>query len=176
MYKVKKENNIILVNEKDEQIGVSTKKEVHEKGILHRAFSTFILNKNKELLLQKRSSTKYHSKNLWSNTSCSHPWNDDILQCAKENLFYEMGIECQLKQIFKINYKCLLDNSLIENEIDHIFIGYYDKNPKPNKNEVSDWTWMHVEKIEQDIKTNSHKYSCWIKKIFPLLKHYFREK
>jgi hypothetical protein len=35
------EENVILVNEQDEQIGLMPKLEAHEKAVLHRAFSVF---------------------------------------------------------------------------------------------------------------------------------------
>jgi isopentenyl-diphosphate delta-isomerase len=52
---------VILVNEKDEEIGVEEKVKAHREGRLHRAFSIFIFNKNGELLIQKRAKSKYHS-------------------------------------------------------------------------------------------------------------------
>jgi isopentenyl-diphosphate delta-isomerase len=64
---------VILVDKKDNQIGVEEKRKAHLKGKLHRAFSIFIFNKKGEILLQKRAKSKYHSAGLWSNTCCSHP-------------------------------------------------------------------------------------------------------
>ena len=64
---------VILVNEADQEIGFMEKMEAHEKAVLHRAFSVFILNDAGEMLLQQRASNKYHSANLWTNTCCSHP-------------------------------------------------------------------------------------------------------
>ena len=40
---------VVLVNEDDHQIGLMEKIEAHEKGLLHRAFSIFILNDDNEL-------------------------------------------------------------------------------------------------------------------------------
>ena len=65
--------NVILVNEFDVQIGTMEKIEVHEKALLHRAFSVFIFNDKQEMLLQQRAAKKYHSANLWTNACCSHP-------------------------------------------------------------------------------------------------------
>jgi len=48
------------------------KLEAHEKGLLHRAFSLFIFNDKKELLIQQRAKDKYHCGGLWTNTVCSH--------------------------------------------------------------------------------------------------------
>ena len=53
-----KEDNVILVNEKNEQIGLMPKMEAHEKALLHRAFSVFIFNDNNELMLQQRALSK----------------------------------------------------------------------------------------------------------------------
>jgi len=56
----------ILVDKLDRPIGEATKKFCHEINAegslpLHRAFSVFLFNDKKELLLQKRSSTKVSS-------------------------------------------------------------------------------------------------------------------
>ena len=67
------EEMLILVDDKDEEIGVAGKKDVHVKGLLHRAISIFIFNENGELILQRRAYNKYHSAGLWTNTCCSHP-------------------------------------------------------------------------------------------------------
>ena len=59
------EEKVILVNELDEQIGLMPKLEAHQKAVLHRAFSVFILNDKKEIMLQQRAQHKYHSPLLW---------------------------------------------------------------------------------------------------------------
>ena len=89
---------VILVDENDNPIGEMEKFEVHQKGILHRAFSIFIFNDAGELLLQKRANDKYHSANLWSNTCCSHPEPGELTSnAAKARLAEEMGIETELE-------------------------------------------------------------------------------
>ena len=55
------EEQVILVNEQDEPIGLMNKLEAHEKAILHRAFSVFVLNNKNEIMLQQRAQHKYHS-------------------------------------------------------------------------------------------------------------------
>jgi len=52
---------LILVNEQDEPVGVAEKMEAHQKGLLHRAFSIFIFNEDGKMLLQQRAKSKYHS-------------------------------------------------------------------------------------------------------------------
>ena len=65
--------HVILVNENDEVQGEMEKQEAHLKGVLHRAFSIFIFNNKKELLIQQRAKIKYHSALKWTNTCCSTP-------------------------------------------------------------------------------------------------------
>ena len=86
-----KEEILILVDDNDNQIGTMAKMEVHRKGLLHRAFSVFIINKKNELLLQQRAFSKYHSPGLWTNTCCSHQHEGETsIQAAKRRLNQEM--------------------------------------------------------------------------------------
>ena len=95
------EEMLILVDENDNQIGTMGKMEVHRKGLLHRAFSVFIINEKNELLLQQRAFSKYHSPGLWTNTCCSHQNEGETsIQAAKRRLNQEMGINTSLEFLF----------------------------------------------------------------------------
>jgi Isopentenyldiphosphate isomerase len=101
---------VILVDENDNPIGTMPKMEAHEKAMLHRAFSVFILNANDEVLLQQRANDKYHSAGLWTNTCCSHPHpGEDTLGAARRRLKEEMGMEADLQFVFKFMYKAPFD-------------------------------------------------------------------
>lgn len=161
-----KTSDVILVNKKGEEIGKEEKLKVHREGKLHRAFSIFIFNKKGELLLQKRAKSKYHSSGLWSNTCCSHPRPEFPLQEeARRRLKEEMGIETDLKEIFSFIYKAKV-GELIEHEFDYVFIGNFDGEPKPNKNEVEDWKWISQKELEKEIKENPNQFTPWLKKIY----------
>ena len=80
-----KHQQVILVNEQDEPKGVMEKMEAHEKGLLHRAFSVFIFDKEGRMLLQQRAAEKYHGAFLWTNACCSHPYPDDKVSCTIEH-------------------------------------------------------------------------------------------
>ncbi|MGB5229274.1 isopentenyl-diphosphate Delta-isomerase [Eudoraea sp.] len=163
----KKEENVILVNQLDEEIGLMPKMEAHEKAVLHRAFSVFIINKNGETMLQQRAEHKYHSPLLWTNTCCSHQRQGETsLEAGKRRLQEEMGFETDLKEIFWFIYKAPFDNGLTEHELDHVMIGYYEDPPVINKDEVSDWKWMSPIKIKKDISENPESYTVWFKIIF----------
>ena len=99
------EEKVILVNQKDEPIGLMSKMEAHEKAILHRAFSVFIMNTKGETMLQQRASDKYHSPLLWTNTCCSHQRDGESnTQAGKRRLMEEMGFKVELKELFSFIY------------------------------------------------------------------------
>ena len=161
------EENVILVDKNDTQIGLMSKLDAHKKGILHRAFSVFVLNNNNEIMLQKRAYDKYHSGGLWTNTCCSHQREgENSIEAGKRRLLEEMGFETELKIITSFIYKVEFENGLTEHELDYLLIGKYLKSPVINKQEVADWKWMKVELIADDIKLNPNNYTSWFKIIF----------
>ncbi len=170
------EEQVILVNEKDEQIGLMPKLEAHEKAVLHRAFSVFILNKNNEIMLQQRASHKYHSPLLWTNTCCSHQRQGETnIQAGTRRLQEEMGFTTQLKELFSFIYKAPFDNGLTEHELDHVMIGYYNEKPQINPDEVENWKWMSIEAVRQDMIENPGIYTVWFKIIFDQFYHYIED-
>lgn len=162
-----REEQVILVNEQDQEIGLMPKIEAHEKAVLHRAFSVFIFNSRNELMLQQRASHKYHSPDLWTNTCCSHQRHGESnIEAGKRRLFEEMGIVTELEEKTSFIYKAPFDNGLTEHELDHIMVGYYDDAPSLNQEEVKDWKWMSLEDVKNDIIINPSSYTAWFKIIF----------
>ncbi|MDR6967020.1 isopentenyl-diphosphate delta-isomerase [Flavobacterium arsenatis] len=170
------EEKVILVNEKDEQIGLMPKLEAHEKAVLHRAFSVFILNEKNEIMLQQRASQKYHSPLLWTNTCCSHQREGETnVQAGTRRLFEEMGFKTELKELFHFIYKAPFDNGLTEHELDHVMIGYYNEAPEINPEEVESWKWMCIEDVKSDMQLHPEIYTVWFKIIFDEFYHYLEE-
>tara|TARA_R110001583_G_scaffold4351_4_gene25263 strand:- start:21698 stop:22216 length:519 start_codon:yes stop_codon:yes gene_type:complete len=162
-----KEEQVILVNEKDEQIGLMPKMEAHEKALLHRAFSVFVFNNKNELMLQQRAAEKYHSPLLWANTCCSHQRDGESnLVAGKRRLQEEMGFVCELEEKTSFIYKAPFDNGLTEHELDHIMVGIYNDEPNINKDEVESYKWMSLEAIKNDIDAQPEIYTAWFKIIF----------
>jgi len=168
-----KEEKVILVDTDDVQLGLLPKMEAHRKGFLHRAFSVFIFNSSKFLLMQKRSMRKYHSPGLWTNTCCSHQRDgESTIEAANRRLKEEMGLTIEVKEIFSFIYKANLKNGLIEHEFDHVLVGYTDINPHINTNEVEDWKWVDMSFLEKDLDKNPNIYTEWFKIIFLRVKSY----
>lgn len=157
---------VILVNEKDEPIGVENKIIAHQKGLLHRAFSVLVFYQGEqepELLLQQRPQDKYHSANLWTNTCCSHPKpHENTVVAAQRRLLEEMGITVPLRDIGGFHYRATFQNGLCENEMDHVLIGFaHDKSVPFNPQEVQAVDWKPLSVILQNLMDHPQHYTAW---------------
>ncbi len=161
------EEKVILVNSNDEPIGLMPKMEAHEKAVLHRAFSVFVVNDKNELMLQQRALGKYHSPGLWTNTCCSHQRDGEgNIEAGLRRLDEEMGFTTPLEYLFNFIYKAPFDNGLTEHELDHVMLGRYEGDPVINPEEVASWKWMNIEEINSDLKNNPDSYTVWFAIIF----------
>jgi len=159
-------DEVILIDDQDRVAGSMEKLQAHRRGLLHRAFSIFVFNDGFELMLQQRSSHKYHSAGLWSNTCCSHPLTgESLLDAAHGRLQHEMGFDCPLREVFSFTYQAEVGAGLTEHEFDHVFIGAYNGQPRPNPAEARDWRWIELPRLMQLMKTDPDSYTAWLKLI-----------
>ena len=157
-------DKVILVDQNDNEIGLMDKLEVHQKGLLHRAFSILLFNDRGEWLIQKRSATKYHCAGLWSNTCCSHPKpNELIMDAANRRLLEELNISANLQYSHSFIYKADMDNNLIEHEYDHVLIGTFNENPLANKAEIEDLKYISLSDLKSEIQKNPEQFTYWLK-------------
>ena len=164
------EEYVILVDKDDNAKGQVEKMFAHKQVMLHRAFSVFIYRINEsqevEILLQKRSNEKYHSKGLWTNSCCGHPRpGEKNIDAAKRRLFEEVGINNNLTYVDKFWYTAPLEDGLSENEIDHVFIGKWENEPlNPTPAEISECIWRTIDEIKKAFKANPKNFTTWFGK------------
>ncbi|MCE1202139.1 MAG: isopentenyl-diphosphate Delta-isomerase [Bacteroidia bacterium] len=169
------EEFVVLVNDKDQQIGLMEKMEAHIQGILHRAFSIFLFNTKGEMLLQQRALSKYHSPGLWTNTCCSHPRDGESLeQATQRRLYEEMGMRCEMRKAFDFIYKADVGQGLTEHEFDHVFVGTTDLEPEINKEEVADWKYMLVSEVAASMEAHPEQYTVWFRIAFKQIEDYLK--
>ena len=158
---------VILVDEQDNPIGLMEKQAAHIEPHLHRAFSIFLFNSKGELLMQQRALSKYHSPGLWTNTCCSHPRDGETLEEAtSRRLWEEMGMRCEMHEVYTFIYKAPVGQGLTEHEFDHVFIGQSDDIPCINTEEVASWKYMTIDDLSKDIALYPEHYTEWFKITF----------
>jgi isopentenyl-diphosphate delta-isomerase len=168
------EDQVILVNGNDEMVGAGQKLMVHREGLLHRAFSIFILNSCGELLMQRRALCKYHSAGLWSNTCCGHPRpGEQVVAAAERRLKAEMGLDCPLKEFGSFIYRADVGDGLVEHEFDHLLLGRSDLNPSLNIEEAVGWKRIRFAALGTELRKRPEDFTCWLRLIVDTQLHKF---
>ena len=158
---------VVLVDKKNHIIGTADKDAVHAQDTpLHRGFSLFLFNSQKELLLTQRALAKQTFPGVWTNTVCGHPGpGEPAVLAAKRRLQQELGInQARIKTITKAGhyqYRFADQNGIVENEICPILVAWADAVPKPQKEEVAGWKWIDWQQFLKNIDSNPSQYSPW---------------
>ncbi|OUU78782.1 MAG: isopentenyl-diphosphate delta-isomerase [Gammaproteobacteria bacterium TMED78] len=167
---------LILVDDSDNKIGSNFKDSCHlGEGLLHRAFSVFIFNKNSEVLIQKRSNKKMLWPNYWSNSCCSHPSvGEEVGEAANRRIYEELGIKTQLFFLYKFKYHASYKNIGSENEYCYVYYGIYDGDIRSNKQEIAECKYISFEELISDINTNPGIFTPWFKmEVDSIFRNYF---
>jgi isopentenyldiphosphate isomerase len=95
-----------IVNERDEVVGQNTRREVHARGLWHRAVHVLVFNARGEVFLQKRSMKKDIAAGKWDSSASGHlDSGEDYDACAVRELREELGLKIKLplQKLFKID-------------------------------------------------------------------------
>jgi isopentenyl-diphosphate delta-isomerase len=95
-----------VVNEHDEVIGQNTRREVHARGLWHRAVHGLVFNSRGEIFLQKRSLNKDIAAGKWDSSASGHlDGGEDYDACAVRELREEIGLHLTQtpQRLFKID-------------------------------------------------------------------------
>lgn len=162
---------MILVDSQDQAIGQGNKLDVHQRGLLHRAFSILVFDAQERLLLQRRADGKYHFARLWSNTCCGHPRpGENTLRAAQRRLREELGFVTPLEEVTQFIYQAQDPRSgLTEHEYLHVFRGHYDLDPQPNPAEVSAWRRLSVARVRALLAKRPGRFTPWFALLFQRL-------
>ncbi len=156
------DDQVVLVNARDEVTGTMEKLQAHREGALHRAVSVVITNSRGRMLLQQRAWGKYHSPGLWANAACTHPHLDeDPAIAAQRRLRQEMGLRADLEPLFTFTYRAELDRGLIEHELDHVFQGVTDQEPRPDPAEVAAFRWVSPSMLRTEMCRAPDCFAPW---------------
>jgi 16S rRNA (adenine1518-N6/adenine1519-N6)-dimethyltransferase len=91
---------LALVDDCDRAIGAADRQAIHNQGLRHRAVHLFIVNRDHELFLQKRSWRKDQHPDRWDSSASGHvDAGESYDDCARRELSEELGISTVLDRI-----------------------------------------------------------------------------
>lgn len=152
---------LILVDTKDQEIGSCEKLAAHVRPTLHRAFSVFLYSDG-QMLLQRRSQSKYHSGGLWTNACCSHPRIGETLEeSTTRRMAEELGVSVPLTELFSFVYCAHFADNLWEHEYDHVFLGEYRGMPEFNPEEAEQMRWISFSDLRRELVEQPEMYTVW---------------
>ncbi|KAH0547640.1 isopentenyl-diphosphate delta-isomerase idi1 [Glutinoglossum americanum] len=179
----------IVLDENDNPIGSASKKTCHlmkniDRGLLHRAFSVFLFDSKKRLLLQQRADEKITFPGMWTNTCCSHPLGipgetgaeidaavQGVRRAAQRKLNHELGIKPvqvpleKFEFLTRMHYKAPSDGKWGEHEIDYILFIKAEVDLDVNPNEVQDTRYVTAEDLKRMFKDDKLTFTPWFKLI-----------
>jgi isopentenyl-diphosphate delta-isomerase len=155
---------LILVDESNRAVGAAPKQAIHRQGLLHRAFSIFMVDDRGRILLQQRNPGKYHSGGLWANSCCGHPRpGERTVTAARRRLNEELGVTDPLTFGFFARYRADLDHGMQENEFVYVYFGRLQAQAKPNPVEIADLEFLSLSEIGRRIKQEPSAFTYWMK-------------
>jgi len=155
---------LVLVNEKDEVVGLEEKVKCHlNKGILHRAFTILLFNSKGEVLIQKRSKSKMLWPLYWEASCSSHPReNETYKKSGERRLKEELRVDTILKVADKFTYHSFYKDVGAEHEICATLVGKHDHEIDFNADEIADIKWIKIDELKKELNKNSKEYAPWL--------------
>jgi isopentenyl-diphosphate delta-isomerase len=155
--------SLILVDLNDNETGVLSKAECHDgEGVLHRAFSVFLFNREGELLLQQRAAGKRLWPMFWSNTCCSHPrQGESIAVAAVRRLQDELHASAALEFVYRFSYQAKFKDLGSEHEMCHVFLGRLDGEATANETEIEALRFVNADQLEEEFQLTPELFTPW---------------
>ena len=147
------------------------KSEAHKNGWFHATVHIWFFTTDEKILLQKRALTKKVFPGLWDISVAGHiAAGESVLSSAKREVFEEIGLKLQEKDLIKIGtriHQVNHKNGIQDNEHHHVFIAEL-KVPlselKIQKEEVADIklfdlsTLKNTKNLENVLLSRFHDY------------------
>jgi isopentenyldiphosphate isomerase/intracellular septation protein A len=145
----RKEEWLPLVDEKGKIVGKAPRSIVHQnKELLHPVVHLHVINKKKQLYLQKRLSTKLVQPGKWDTSVGGHVTVDENVEISlKREAEEEIGIS-NFNAVLLCQY---IWKTEIESELVFLFYAHYDGEITYNKNEIEDGRFWNLSELNNKI-------------------------
>ena len=176
------EDQLVLVDLLDREIGSMGKLQCHREGLLHRAFSLFLYRVRErdgqptiQVLMQRRARGKYHSGGLLTNSVCSHPRvGEELRDAVARRVGEELGVPANVagsleyEEAGSFVYRCAYPRGVTEFEYDHVFVAPFDGRVEPDPREASRVAWVNSDEVLDDLARHPQRYTAWFLTAAPM--------
>jgi isopentenyl-diphosphate delta-isomerase len=85
-----------------------------------------------------------------------------VTRAAARRLREELGIECPLERAFSFLYRAEVSGGLIEHELDHVFMGRFEGEPRPDPVEVAQTRWVAPAELRRELLADPAAFTPWL--------------
>lgn len=158
------EDSLICVDADDVALYPLSKADCHQgDGVLHRAFSVFLLDRAGRILLQKRSGLKPLWPGYWSNSCCSHPrWMESLEHAVERRLQEELNVSASVVALHSFIYSAQFEEVGAEHELCHVFLGTLDSDEvNPCEAEIEAVRWVEKGELDREVAEGPGSFTPW---------------
>ncbi len=156
------EEMVDIVDENDNVLEKMSKKEAHEKNLIHKTSHVFIINSQGEILIQKRSLKKQIYPNVWTSSASGHlSSGESYEEAAHKELKEELGVDVELE---KVGWIRSYQNDHKDNIT--IFTGKHDGPFDIDKIELETVEFVKIGKLKREIRLYKRKVSPTFELVF----------
>jgi isopentenyldiphosphate isomerase/intracellular septation protein A len=171
LFHYKKQEWLPVLDEKGNITGKATRKECHKnKELLHPVVHLHIINKEKEIFLQKRPDWKTIQPGKWDTAVGGHvSWGEDVESALKREALEELN----LQDFTIIPLAKYIWESEVEREMVFTYLTYYNAAIEVNTKEVETGRFFPISEIKKNI--GKQLFTPNFEKEFQLLEEWFKK-
>lgn len=156
---------VVLLDESDEPIGATAKREVHGSATpRHLAFSAYVFDDTDRLLVTRRALDKQAWAGVWTNSCCGHPGPGEPMDGAvRRRLREELGlVPTSIRLVLPdYSYVAVSPEGIVENELCPVFVCRVDAEPTLVRSEVIEYQWVPWSDFQSLSRSTPWALSPW---------------
>lgn len=146
-----------VVDLNDVVVGQATRKEVHARGLLHRAVHVFVFNCAGELFLQKRSQSKDTAPGAWDSSASGHvDAGEDYDGCVVRELREEIGLALDRTPARWLRLDACAETG---NEFVWVYRGAAEGPFKLHPDEIETGAWYRLSEIARQVREHPGRFA-----------------